>query len=700
MRLKRLSISNYKSIKKPQVIDFDDSAYPLTLVGMNGSGKSNILEAIYLFFNSGRTNNIYGDSNQLSAEYIATFELSDDELANLESVVDHDRKERFLTVEFSLGKPNIHTIKYKPLIISIAAERKRLLELKDAFKIVAKEYLVEIRQTELKMSARGSNSPKRLIEVAEGPTMQFSTHTTRYVQDELSRQITQLDEYCKKYLIEDELHWDGFQYPFNSHRYYGTLSGLENFDFVIRFATKDLSPLEKRHINISALQSDITKLNNKIAALSKRLTEILQEFIAVHNSITQKITSQEDITLSEQETREKEYKSFLGKIANAMFKNCYLLDNERSVIFGLKGDYEQRSYNNRFFNLHNPIESAFFTYCLETSLIDDETKEKKLADFSKERREELRSKFEKFVNDNRPKHDITQYKKLTVDIVEGANGGKGFKLSIIENSGDKVDINETSLGRRWFFSYWFIKNNMRKGDWLLLDEPAAFLHPQAQKELLLDLQEIVREGKMVMFATHSPYMISEKIDSYYHVFISDSGSNLTKNKIDEFEKARDELGALEFSNIVLEGFRIEKNKTYLFVEGDADATCLEKFMSFYEVDMGEYFIFDMKGVGKADIYYNLVKVLNIKRKFIVDDDTLIKPACRIKQIPETEITRVGNGTKERAIEGLFFGNDRKVYFAQSKVSPKRIKNAKSLDVFEARTQEAFKALLKEIGVIS
>jgi len=693
MRLRRLSISNYKSIKEPQVIEFDDSAYPLTLVGMNGSGKSNILEAIYLFFNSGRTNNIYDNSKKLSAEYIAAFELSDNELANLGSVVDHDRKEKILTVEFSLGKPNIHTIKYKPLIISIAAERKRLLELNEEFKIAAKGYLSEIHQTELKMSARGSNSPKRLIEFSEGPTMQFSTHTTRYVQDELSRQITQLDEYCKKYLIEDELRWDSYQYPFNSHHYYGTVSGLENFDFVIRFATKDLSPLEKRHININALQSDITQLNNKIAALSKRLTELLQEFIAVHNSITQKITSQEDITLNEQKAREKEYKSFLGKIANAMFKNCYLLDNERSVIFGLKGDYEQRSYNNRFFNLHNPIENAFFTYCLETRLIDGEAKEKTLADFSEEQREELRSKFEKFVNDNRPKHDATQYKKLTVDIVEG---GKGFKLSIVENSGDKVDINETSLGRRWFFSYWFIKNNMRKGDWLLLDEPAAFLHPQAQKELLLDLQEFVRVGKEVVFATHSPYMISEKIASYYHVYISDSGSNLTKSKIGEFGKAREELGVLEFNNIVLEGFKIEKDKKYLFVEGAADAACLEKFMSFYGADMGQYVIFDMKGVGKADIYYNLVKALNIRRRFIVDEDTITKPACRIKQIPEAEITRVGKGTKEEAIEGLFFGNDRKDYFAQNKVSPKKIRNAKSLDVFDKMTQQAFKSLLQEI----
>jgi len=47
MRLRCLTISNFKSIKEPIDIEFDDSGYPVTLIGLNGSGKSNVLEAIY-----------------------------------------------------------------------------------------------------------------------------------------------------------------------------------------------------------------------------------------------------------------------------------------------------------------------------------------------------------------------------------------------------------------------------------------------------------------------------------------------------------------------------------------------------------------------------------------------------------------------------------------------------------------------------
>ena len=50
MRLKSLYIEDYKNIKK-QSFDFSDSTGYIALIGLNGSGKSNLLEAIGLIFN-------------------------------------------------------------------------------------------------------------------------------------------------------------------------------------------------------------------------------------------------------------------------------------------------------------------------------------------------------------------------------------------------------------------------------------------------------------------------------------------------------------------------------------------------------------------------------------------------------------------------------------------------------------------------
>lgn len=49
MRLKQIEILKYKSIKNPVSIHFNEGKV-ITLIGKNGSGKTNILEAIKYAF--------------------------------------------------------------------------------------------------------------------------------------------------------------------------------------------------------------------------------------------------------------------------------------------------------------------------------------------------------------------------------------------------------------------------------------------------------------------------------------------------------------------------------------------------------------------------------------------------------------------------------------------------------------------------
>ena len=49
MRIKNLKIGNYKNLKNLS-IDFDEKSFTSVIVGQNGTGKSNILEAIILIF--------------------------------------------------------------------------------------------------------------------------------------------------------------------------------------------------------------------------------------------------------------------------------------------------------------------------------------------------------------------------------------------------------------------------------------------------------------------------------------------------------------------------------------------------------------------------------------------------------------------------------------------------------------------------
>lgn len=50
MRLNRLYIEEYKNIKK-QAFDFSNRSSYIALIGENGSGKSNLIEAVAIVFN-------------------------------------------------------------------------------------------------------------------------------------------------------------------------------------------------------------------------------------------------------------------------------------------------------------------------------------------------------------------------------------------------------------------------------------------------------------------------------------------------------------------------------------------------------------------------------------------------------------------------------------------------------------------------
>lgn len=76
------------------------------------------------------------------------------------------------------------------------------------------------------------------------------------------------------------------------------------------------------------------------------------------------------------------------------------------------------------------------------------------------------------------------------------------------------NINERSLGFRWFFSFLLFTNfrphrkSSSKGLLYLFDEPASNLHPSAQQELLKRFKKLCENKKVtIIYTTHSHYLI-------------------------------------------------------------------------------------------------------------------------------------------------------------------------------------------------
>ena len=73
-----------------------------------------------------------------------------------------------------------------------------------------------------------------------------------------------------------------------------------------------------------------------------------------------------------------------------------------------------------------------------------------------------------------------------------------------------IKLEERSKGFQWFFSFDLMFMHESKGTFegcvILLDEPGLHLHPEAQKDLLLRLEEYAK-GNTLLYTTHLPFMI-------------------------------------------------------------------------------------------------------------------------------------------------------------------------------------------------
>ena len=92
MELISIEIESYKSIKTPVTISFFDGL-PTVLIGKNGSGKTNVLEALSAIALA--NTNYYGDREKGQIAYRAHIQLTEEDVTAMlpEVVYDKDKCE-------------------------------------------------------------------------------------------------------------------------------------------------------------------------------------------------------------------------------------------------------------------------------------------------------------------------------------------------------------------------------------------------------------------------------------------------------------------------------------------------------------------------------------------------------------------------------------------------------------------------------
>ena len=298
---------------------------------------------------------------------------------------------------------------------------------------------------------------------------------------------------------------------------YYQLSDLERLCFKLHYVKPDLAPFEEKFITINetAIKREITKINKATKASCEKITVLLHELDERAKRLKGALSYDQIIP-----DNSGVFYKFIREVRNCVGTKCAFLRNESSeVIF--KTEKQEREY----------FRSDRSRVILQTYLNrvysgpDKDEIQKQISenkDFSLS--EAALKEFEEYLNTTMPEFENGMYERIAVEQFDG----KIPTILLHEKSGETVALNSTSAGRRWYFTYYFMKNTLENGDLFIIDEPAAMLHPLAQKEVLKELLELENRGITVIYSTHSPYLIPSDWKSVHFVMMTDGGTTVTQ----------------------------------------------------------------------------------------------------------------------------------------------------------------------------
>lgn len=475
MKLIKIDINNYKSIASPVSVNFQDGL-PTVLIGKNGSGKSNILEAIEHIASTNA--NLPGKYSAGGLQYKAYVCLEKDEFAKLFPNEQYS-EEKATFAAYSSGKDTLHidTIESESVVPLL---KKELVDIRT----VADELTIAIEDYEKALQKIACDDrdvlPLRGYELTDGKGNTTNCESLKSRASFFADQVKRMAE-----LYADGIKTDNSFVFSNYHYGIGTLypPHTELVPFKLRYRKPELAPFEQKFIaiNETAIKREITKINKKTDAARQKIDELITKLKAQSERL---MGTDSCGAITE----------FLRKVRHIFGGNCgYLLNESNQVLF----KDLRRENDNRYYDPSRVIFEAYAKANNKPKLLED--KEHKLSDA------EIKE-FEEWLNSNRPTFDEGMYKSITVSLGEKNEP----VIEIKENHGQIISLNETSAGRRWYFTYYFVKCTLSEGDTFIIDEPASMLHPSAQKEILKGLLELSQNGIRVVYSTHSPYLIPQE----------------------------------------------------------------------------------------------------------------------------------------------------------------------------------------------
>lgn len=709
MQLKKIEILKYKSINTPAIIDIEKGKV-ITLIGKNGSGKTNILKALKQAFS--RNHSMRDFDYSMSINYC--LQLTQNERKKFFKGIDL-RKEDGLIKVHSNGREEPQYYFYaKPVRLKTQQFRDEAEEISAQFKAAKREYIDTLTNLVKTLNPKTLYTSQIYLKAESGDEcddFKYLDIDVERADKNLTKQIKDIEKIADTFK-DGEFTLDDYNFPELEYSFRPII--IPHIKAQTICVDNHLANLLQ--LTPERIQKATFKLNETLKIIDNALDnsrQKLQELWDKANKLTKDIydffRQEDDKRYAAKEKKEKAYTSFIEKLKDAASINCYFLDNENTLLFHspIRDDYYGNSATYENFHSYNPIMSTFHNFLTNSGAYK---KDESILEYSKlepNRKEQLIELINsRFLDKSLPTFEKGEINGIKLKAVDNQ-----LKLYIVENSGDETDVNYTSLGRRWYLTYLIIKSILKSGDILLIDEPAAFLHPQAQHEIKQDLEQLAESGIIVIYATHSPYIIPGDWGQVYNVRSTSVGTQVSRFfSDDELSTAiKEELGITRNANIL---FYLDK--TLLLVEGTADKACIEKFAELLEYDISKYHIHVCDGDAILQVAYICLK-LDIEKVYIIlDNDNNYKPETfksthpmyqecmnEIKKHPEKCIF-IGD-TENGSIESYFKDNNNKFKRndkrkKQLKIDVKAINAITQKDEVCSETLNNFEQLFIQLGM--
>lgn len=515
MRITKIEIANYKSIKEPVEINFYNGL-PTVLIGKNGSGKTNILEALSAIAEA--NGNYFGLRKELSMSYKVHIRLEKEDAEKLFPGKSIDEKYEF--VACSGEKCKINRIESECLVLLLRSEVDEISDLANELKDALNTYTEQLNKIMY-------SENEHLLQGFQIINFKNSTTNYGFLKGQVEMVIREAEKFAgfvKKNFVAEES-----SLKFGYVDYYG-LNNSEQLHFKLRYVKPDLAPFEEKFITINetAIKREITKINKATKASCEKITVLLHELDERAKRLKAALSDDQIIP-----DNSGVFYKFIREVRNCVGTKCAFLRNESSeVIF--KTDDPECEY---FRSDRSRVILQTYLNRVYTGPDKDEIQKQisENKDFSLS--EAALKEFEEYLNTTMPEFENGMYERIAVE----QSDGKIPTILLHEKSGETVALNSTSAGRRWYFTYYFMKNTLENGDLFIIDEPAAMLHPLAQKEVLKELLKLENRGITVIYSTHSPYLIPSDWKSVHFVMMRDGGTTVTQeNKYDALKQVTGE----------------------------------------------------------------------------------------------------------------------------------------------------------------